>query len=98
LPASTQVMREPMSTPKRLELYGSRFCPYTSELRDHLEWRGEPFIEYDVAVQAEALERLRALTGNRQAIPVLVEDGIVKAVGWQGRSCFLNSVPSAKPQ
>lgn len=72
----------------RVELYGTASCPFTREAREALEWKRQPFVEYDVDVDADALQRLTALTGQR-AVPVLVEDGRVVEVGWQGRSCFL---------
>ena len=31
-----------------MELYGTRSCPYTDELREWLEWKGVEFTEYDV--------------------------------------------------
>ena len=58
-----------------LELYGTASCPFTREMREWLEWKGREFVEYDVDVDADARERLRALTGGQRAVPVLVEDG-----------------------
>jgi glutaredoxin len=74
-------------TAPRLELYGSRSCPHTADLRDHLEWRNEPFVEYDIETDSDAVRRLQELTRGSLAIPVLVENGMVTTVGWQGRSC-----------
>jgi glutaredoxin 3 len=73
----------------KLELYGTRSCPFTSELREHLLWEGGDFVEHDVESDPEALARMLGLTGGRRAVPVLVEDGRVKQIGWQGRSCFV---------
>jgi len=72
----------------KLELYGTKGCPYTAELREELVWRGMPFVEYDVEEDLEALTRLRKLTGGWM-VPVLVEDGRVVQVGWQGRGCVV---------
>jgi glutaredoxin 3 len=72
-----------------VELFGACGCPYTSELREHLLWCGVDFVEYDVEADAAARARLEALTGDRVAVPVLVEDGRVKEVGWRGRSCAI---------
>lgn len=69
------------------ELFGTPSCPYTSELREDLVWRRIPFTEYDVESDAAARERLAGLVGAPIAVPVLVENGRVKQVGWQGRSC-----------
>jgi glutaredoxin 3 len=73
------------------ELFGSSGCPYTSELREHLLWSGVEFVEYDVEADADARTRLRAIIGGRMAVPVLVENGSVKEVGWRGRSCVVGA-------
>ena len=74
---------------KECELYGSGSWPYTRELRADLEWRRVSFVEYDVDVDASALARLRQLTPGQSVVPVLVENGVVRSVGWQGRSCVV---------
>jgi len=71
------------------ELYGTPGCPFTGELREHLLWEGIDFVEHNVESDPEALARLLALTDGRRAVPVLVEDGCVKQVGWQGRTCMV---------
>jgi glutaredoxin 3 len=73
-------------TSKTIELFGASACPYTSELREHLLWNRVSFVEYDVESDAAARARLVALTG-RASVPVLVEDGQVREVGWRGRTC-----------
>jgi glutaredoxin len=74
-----------------LELYGSSTCPYTQEMREWLEWRNREFYEYDVETDKEANARMRALSGGSRSVPVLVEDGKVIQVGWQGRSCIVGT-------
>ena len=73
------------------ELFGSASCPYTQELRDWLEWKGRDFTEYDVEADVDALKRMQALTGGQRTIPVLVEDGKVVQIGWQGRGCVVKT-------
>lgn len=73
----------------QLELYGSSGCPFTAEMREWLEWRRVPFVEYDVDADADARNRVRALSGGQKTVPVLVENGKVVQVGWQGRGCVL---------
>jgi glutaredoxin 3 len=58
-------------------------------LRDWLEWRRRDFAEYDVDADLEANSRARSLNGGVLNVPVLVEDGKVIQVGWQGRSCVV---------
>jgi glutaredoxin 3 len=69
-----------------LELYGASHCPFTADLREHLECDGRAFVEYDVEIDVAARARLIGLTGKGQ-VPTLVEDGHVVAIGWHGQSC-----------
>jgi glutaredoxin len=71
----------------KLELYGAARCPYTQDMREWLEWNRRDFAEFDVEADPEARQRMRALDNSLRKIPVLVEDGKVVQVGWQGRGC-----------
>jgi mycoredoxin len=73
----------------KLELYGTRSCPYTQEMREWLEFRGTEFVEFDVDEDREARERIRALANGQRTVPILVEDGRISQIGWQGRGCVL---------
>ena len=75
----------------KLELYGVASCPYTSELREWLEWKGSEFTEYDVDADGPARERLRLLVQPPLTVPLLVEDGQVVQTGWQGRGCVVGT-------
>jgi hypothetical protein len=55
-----------------------------------VEWRRREFVEYDVETDPEARRRIRSLTGPKCNVAVLVEDGKVLQVGWQGRSCMVD--------
>src|ERR1700759_4180071 len=72
------------------ELFGTRSCPYTQEMREWLEWKGHEYVEYDVELDAGARGRMIALSGGQRTVPVLVEKGAVKQVGWQGRGCVVS--------
>lgn len=72
-----------------VELFGTSRCPYTSEMREWLEWKGRAFIEYDVEADSDALARMRSLAQPPFTVPLLVEDGKVIQVGWQGRGCVV---------
>lgn len=81
---------------ERVELYGTRGCPYTAELREQLLWDGREFVEYDVETDLDALDRMLELTGGQRTVPVLVEDGRVAQVGWQGRGCVVAVPPERR--
>lgn len=58
-------------------------------MRESLEWHRREFVEYDVERDGDARDRLRALAGEINTVPVLVEDDKVVQVGWQGRGCTI---------
>jgi mycoredoxin len=72
-----------------LELFVSPGCPFCAELRERLDWEGDDYVELNVASDLGALGRLRELAGPNPIVPVLVEDGRVKEIGWQGRGCYV---------
>jgi len=77
-----------MKMSSMLELFGSSGCPYTAEMREWLEFSRRDFIEFDVDADAAAFTRMRETTGQR-SVPVLLEDGKVVQIGWQGRGCVV---------
>lgn len=72
-----------------LELYGTRSCQFTAELREELDWRGTPFVEYDVESDAAALQRFLQLAAGNRTVPLLVEDGKILQTGYNGRGCVV---------
>ena len=73
----------------RFELFGTGTCEHTLEMREWLEWRGVEFVEYDVERDAGARARMLSLAAGQRLVPILVEDGAVVQVGWQGRGCVI---------
>jgi glutaredoxin 3 len=73
-----------------LELYGTATCPHTSEMREWLEFRGSEFTEYNVETDGAARERMHQLAQAPYTVPMLVQDGKVIQVGWQGHGCVVN--------
>jgi glutaredoxin len=73
----------------KFELFGTASCPYTQEMRDWLEWKRCEFVEHDVDADAVARERLLTMGNGQRMVPVLVEDGKVVQIGWQGRGCTI---------
>ena len=74
----------------KLELFGTARCPHTGEMRDWLEWKRSEFVEYDVEADPAARSRLREIAAGQRTVPILVEDGKVIQVGWQGRGCTID--------
>jgi glutaredoxin 3 len=59
-------------------------------MREDLEWRGEEFVEYDVELDSQARARMLELAKGQRTVPVLIEDGKVVQIGWQGRGCVVS--------
>jgi glutaredoxin len=74
----------------RLELFGTARCPHTGEMRDWLEWKRTDFVEYDIETDLAARSRMREIARGQRTVPILVEDGKVIQVGWQGRGCIVD--------
>ena len=72
------------------ELFGTRSCPYTQEMREWLEWKGTEFVEYDVEADLAARDRMRSLANGQRTVPLLVEGDKVVQVGWQGHGCIVS--------
>jgi len=75
----------------RLELFGTNRCPHTQDMREWLEWNRSDFVEYDVEADPVARARMRTVAGGQRVVPLLVEDGKVVQVGWQGRTCIVDT-------
>jgi glutaredoxin len=73
----------------KFELYGTASCPYTSEMREWLEWSRKEYVEFDVESDEAARAHMQALGPAPYTVPILVEDGKVIQVGWQGRGCVV---------
>jgi glutaredoxin len=74
----------------KLELYGTARCPHTGEMREWLEWKRSEFVEYDVEADRVARGRMREIARGQRTVPILVEDGKVVQVGWQGHGCIVD--------
>jgi glutaredoxin len=73
----------------KLELFGAARCPYTTEMREWLEFVRREFVEYDVEADTEARSRLSSIAPGVRTVPVLVEDGKILEVGFRGRGCMV---------
>jgi len=73
-----------------IELFGTKSCPYTQEMREWLEWKGKEFVEYDIETDVAARNRMRALANGQRTVPMLVEGNKVVQIGWQGHGCVVS--------
>ena len=71
-----------------LELYGTKTCQYTQEMREWLEWKGTEFVEYDVETDAAAREpgRGEASAGEPRGasgLPQRQRDQVATSSSWR---------------
>jgi glutaredoxin 3 len=59
-------------------------------MREWLEWKRSEFVEYDVEADPVARRRMREISAGQRTVPILVEDGKVIQVGWQGHGCIVD--------
>jgi glutaredoxin 3 len=60
-------------------IYTKPGCPYCAAAKEDLRARGVAFDEVDVFTSPGAAEKVVALTGGRRIVPVLVDNGEVRA-------------------
>ena len=72
---------------KHVELYGTSTVPTPATCASG--WRCAAPISSNTTWRptARRRERMRSVAGGQRTVPVLVEDGAVVQVGWQGRGC-----------
>ena len=72
-----------------LELYGTPSCPYTRSCASGWSGRGATFRNMTSRPIPKRAPACALSTAAVRTVPVLVEDGKVIQVGWQGRGCVL---------
>jgi glutaredoxin len=72
---------------KRLEvkIYTKPGCPYCAKAREHYTQRGIPFQEFNAQDNMRFREEMLAISKGDPTVPVIVEDGRLKQIGWEGR-------------
>jgi mycoredoxin len=73
----------------KFELFGTKSCPYTHEMREWLDWKRHDYVEYDVETDQQARARMIAISGGQCTVPILAENGALVQIGWQGRGCVV---------
>jgi glutaredoxin 3 len=67
-----------------LDLYIKDGCPYCAKQMQEFDREGVAYRVYNVSRDAAALKKVKEVYGADK-VPVVVEDGKVKAVGYRGQ-------------
>jgi glutaredoxin len=66
-------------------IYTKPGCPYCAEAREHYTSRGIAFEDRNAQDNLDYRKQMLAITSGDPTVPVIVEDGRLKEIGWEGR-------------
>ena len=68
-----------------LIIYTKPGCPYCAKAREHYTAAGAAFEDRNAQDNPLFRREMLALTGGDRTVPVIVEGGRLKQIGWEGR-------------
>ena len=66
-------------------LYTKPGCPYCAKAREHYSAMGVIFEDRNAQDNLAYRKEMLAYSDGDPTVPVIVEDGILKQIGWEGR-------------
>lgn len=66
-------------------MYTKPGCPYCAKAKDWYNQQGIAFTEKNAQDNREYRREMFAFSNNNPTVPVIVEDGKLKQIGWEGR-------------
>jgi glutaredoxin 3 len=66
-------------------IYTKPGCPYCAKAREYYTQEGENFEDRNAQDNLEFRAEMLAFSGGDPTVPVIVEDGQLKQIGWEGR-------------
>ena len=66
-------------------IYTKPGCPYCAKAREHYTQKGIAFDDRNAQDNMEYRKQMLAFSKGDPTVPVIVEDGKLKQVGWEGR-------------
>ena len=66
-------------------IYTKPGCPYCAKAREHYNQKGIPFEDLNAQDDLEIRRVMLSITDGNPTVPVIVEDGKLKQIGWEGR-------------
>ena len=66
-------------------IYTKPGCPYCEKARQHYDARGIAFEDRNAQDNLVYRKQMLSFTGGDPTVPAIVENGILKQSGWEGR-------------
>ena len=81
------IVNQHLREKQRLEvkIYTKPGCPYCAKAREYYTERGIPFQEFNAQDNMKFRKEMLAISDGDPTVPVIVEDGRLKQIGWEGR-------------
>ena len=68
----------------KVRIYTKPGCPYCAKAREHYNARGIAFEEFNAQDNLKFREEMLSITDGDPTVPVIVENGRLKQIGWEG--------------
>jgi len=68
-----------------VKIYTKPGCPYCAKAKDYYNGRKIPFQEFNAQDNLDYRKEMLAISKGDPTVPVIVEDGRLKQIGWEGR-------------
>lgn len=68
-----------------ITIYTKPGCPYCQKARDHYDAAGIKFEDRNAQDNLEYRKEMLRFSNGDPTVPVIVEDGYLKQIGWEGR-------------
>jgi glutaredoxin len=69
----------------KVRIYTKPGCPYCAKARESYTAQGIAFEELNAQDNLKFREEMLSITDGDPTVPVIVEDGRLKQIGWEGR-------------
>jgi len=69
----------------KVTIYTKPGCPHCAKAREFYIGQGIAFEDLNAQDNLKYREEMLALTSGDPTVPVIVEDGSLKQIGWEGR-------------
>ena len=69
----------------KVKIYTKPGCPYCEKAREFYAQQGTPFEDLNAQDNLKYREEMLAFSDGDPTVPVIVEDGKLKQIGWEGR-------------
>lgn len=85
MPAIRFIFKHRGALELKVKIYTKPGCPYCAKARDFYTQQGTPFEDLNAQDNLKYREEMLALTAGDPTVPVIVEGGKLKQIGWEGR-------------